>query len=73
MMWPFQMGREDVANQSFGIVWTQVKVVATYLDGDYPVKVAGAVTRARSVESNKYLTIEADRQTGDVQVRTHKK
>jgi hypothetical protein len=67
-----QMGRRDVARLALGTAGSTVKVLGTYLDGEYPVKVAGTVTSARTVESNDYFTLEIDPGTGDVEIRTSK-
>jgi len=69
----FQLRRSDLAQVRLGTKWSQVKVVGSYLDGDYPVKLSAAVTSARPVEVNPYFSVKADPATGDVEVTTIRK
>jgi hypothetical protein len=47
--------------------------VGTYLDGDYPVKIAGTITPARAVEATTIFSVKGDPRTGEIEVTTIKK
>lgn len=69
----FEMGRSDVKTLKVSDGWTQVKVLGTFMDGDYPVKLASDVTAQRAIDSNPYFLTKVDPSTGEVTVTTIRK